>query len=305
MKKFVMTIISTISSFIHPQCSLDQVASTIEKYYYGLVDMFSNLTESRMRDIQNQIRTRLYTLSSFQLVLKKNKDPIPGYTCMLLHLSIDNQFVYGYLISNQEDQLVLMALGDVINTRILNLNLQHSSSFGFKVLPTDYYKHICSIERAVVSRVYKLDMSNTLKIMNKKSILTMLQPIVSNDEIMELLRSWNYIQVLHEGEDVSYLIEDIVPHSSLITDILLNFYFIELDHQFHQVFPSFSYTRYMNEILITTPQSVPFFESSLLALLGSLELDAKIVSIGPGDPPLPCHHGALISLTEDGRLFLM
>lgn len=61
------------------QCTLDQVASTIEKYYYGLLDMFSNLTESRMRSIQNQIRTRQYTLSSYQLVLKKNKDKGRGF----------------------------------------------------------------------------------------------------------------------------------------------------------------------------------------------------------------------------------
>lgn len=296
----IMIRVSTRSySSIHPECSLDQLASTIEKYYYGLSDIFSDLTVSRMRDIQNQIRTGKYTLTSLQLIVNKNLDSLKG-SPYIINMSIDNQKVYGCLTPILEDKLVLIALAAMLNTRIHEWNIQHPSCFSFKESPTDYYTRIRSRE-GPISRVYKLDMLNSLYLINRNTLLSKLKPIVSNDEIMQFLHSFLYIQILYEGQDLSY---DLFPTSELITEVLLDFYLKELDNQFHLVFPCFSYTRYVNEILITTPHQVPFFESSLFALLESLELDGRIVSIGPGDPPIPCHEGALISLTEDGRLFI-
>ena len=141
--------------------------------------------------------------------------------------------------------------------------------------------------------------------LNKESLLTKLEPIVENDEIIQLLKSFLYMPILHEGKDYSYIMKDSIPTSALITDVLLNFSLIELDNQFHQRFPSFSYTRYVQEVIVTTSQKESLFESSLFSLFDSLNLDGKIISIGPGDKPMPCHHGGVISITEDGRLFLM
>lgn len=293
-------------SCIHPQCSLDQLASTIEKYYNGLTtDIFSELTVSRVREIQNQIRTGKYTLSPLQLIIinHNNIDLLKGIN-YLHHILINESPFKGILTPIQEDKLVLIALGGMLNTRIIKLNLLHSSSFGFKLRPTDYYAHIRSIE-GPISRVYKLDMIKSLFRINKEILLTKLEPIVSNTEIMKLLKSFLYIQIIYEGEDMTYEKNRIFPTSEFITDILLNFTLIELDNQFHQVFPSFSYTRYAHEVIVTTSQKESLFESSLFSLFDSLNLDGKIVSIGPGDQPIPCYHGGLISLTEDGRLLIM
>lgn len=57
IKTGIMTRFSTRYYSIHPQCSLDQLASTIDKYYNGLTDIFDELTVSKMRDIQKKIRT--------------------------------------------------------------------------------------------------------------------------------------------------------------------------------------------------------------------------------------------------------
>ena len=158
IKTGIMTRFSTRYYSIHPQCSLDQLASIIERYYNGLTDIFDELTVSKMRDIQNQIRTGKYTLSSLQLIVNNKKDPIKGFH-HILHMRTNDSIFNGSLIPIQEDKLVLMALGTMLNNRIINLNLLNSSSFGFKLRPTDYYAHIRSIE-GPISRVYKLDMTN-------------------------------------------------------------------------------------------------------------------------------------------------
>lgn len=300
-----MTRFSTRNYCIYSQCSLDRLASIIDKYYNFLPDIFDELTLSKVRDIQNQIRTGKYTLSSFQLLVSdKKEDPILNIdNNHIIHLRGDDFIFYGSLIPIQEDQLVLIALGYMLNTRIVKLNLLNSSSFGLKLSQTDYHAHIRSIE-GPISRVYKLDMTNSLRNVNKESLLTKLEPIVSNDEIMKLLKSFLYMPLYHEGEDYSYIIKDMIPSSLFITNVLLNFSLIELDNQFHQRFPSFSYTRYVQEVIITTSRKESLFESSLFSLLNRLNLNGKIISIGPGDKPMPCYHGCIISITEDGRLVL-
>lgn len=292
-------------SSIHPQCSKDQLASYIDIYYNGLIDMFDELTVSKMRDIKNQIRAGKYTLSSLQLIVNNKKDLLKHFHRIVHMRDNDSIIYYGILTPTiQEDKLVLMALGAMLNHSIMNLNLLNSSSFGLKLKPTYYYAHICSIE-GPISRVYKLDMTNSLRRINKDSLLTKLKPIVSN-EIFQLLKSFLYMPILHEGKDFSHIInKGVIPTSELITDVLLNFVLIELDNQFHQRFPSFSYTRYIQEVIVTTSQKESLFESSLFSLFDSLNLEGKIISIGPGDKPMPCHYGSVISITEDGQIFLM
>lgn len=295
-------IMTTRYYSIHTQCSLDKLASNIEEYYFGIPNMFDELTVSKMRDIQKKIRTGKYTLSPLQLIVNQKKDPLNEYD-HIMHMIIDDSIFYGSFSPILEDQLVLIALGGLLNTIIINKNLLNSSSFGFKVRPTDdYYAHIRSIE-GPISRVYKLDMTKSLLRVNKEILLNKLEPILENDEIIQLCKSFLYIPFIYEGMDYSNIIN--VPSSSFITDVLLNFDLIELDNQFHQLFPSFSYTRYVQEVIVTTSQKESLFESSLFSLFDSLNLDGQILSIGPGDKPMPCYHGGLISITEDGRLLLM
>ena len=88
------------------------------------------------------------------------------------------------------------------------------------------------------------------------------------------------------------LMKKTIPSSVLITDVLLNYSLIELDNQFHQLFPSFSYTRYIQEVIVTTSQEESSFEESLLKVFDSLDLAGKIISIGPGDNAISSNYGA-------------
>lgn len=263
-------IITRSYSCINPQCSLEELALSIEKYYNGLTDIFSELTVSRMREIQHQIRTGKYTLSPFKLKFFKQIAHInEKNNCYyyLMHMLLDDSIIYyGILSPIPEDRLVLMALGGMLNTRIIKLNLLNSSSFGFKLRLKDYYVHICSSIEVPISRVYKLDMMNSLRRINKENLLTKLEPIVSNTYINQLLKEYLYNKIIHEGEDYFYIMDDIIPPFGFLTDILLNFALIELDNQFHQVFPAFSYTRYAHEVLVTTSQKESLCELLLFSL---------------------------------------
>lgn len=286
----------------HSHCSLDQLASDIELTYNYLPDIFNELTVEKVIDIQNLISIGKYTLSSLELLVFSTKDNLKGPNFNhIFHMLINNTIYYGCVTPIQEDKLVLMALGRMLNHRILDLNLLNSSSFGLKTHPTSYYAHIRSI-KVPISRLSKLDMTNSLRVINKESLLTKLEPIVKNDEIMKLLKSFLYMPIKRDGKDLTSIMKSSIPSSGLITDVLLNFSLIELDNQFHQLFPSFSYTRYVHEVIVTTSQEESSFEESLLKFFDRLNLAGKILSIGPGDNPIPCHHGGIVWVSEDGRI---
>lgn len=294
--------ISSRNYSINYKCSLDQLASDIEIAYCHIPDIFHELTVEKVMDIQNRIRTGKYTLSSHQLLVYRTKDNIKGpHFNHIFNLIINNSIYYGCITPIQEDKLVLMALGRMLNYRIHNLNLLNSSSFGLKTKPTSYYAHIRSREEPI-SRLYKFDMTNSLGSINKEILLTKLEPIVQNDDIMKLLKSFIYIPILLEDKDCTYILKDSIPSSGLITDVLLNFSLIELDNKFHQLFPSFSYTRYIHEVIVTTSQEESSFEESLLEVFDSLNLAGKILSIGPGDNAIPCHHGGIVWVSKNGRI---
>lgn len=139
--------------------------------------------------------------------------------------------------------------------------------------------------------------------------MTKLEPIVDT-EIMKLLKEFiPYIQICSDGVDYFNMIMKggYIPTYGFLVEILLNFALKELDSLFHEdEYPSFFYTRNCHEIIVYTSQKELEFESSFLSLLDSLNLDGKIVSIGPGDPPIPSciNPDCLISISEDGRLII-
>ena len=290
-------------------CSLEQLAKHIEFTYNHIPDIFDELTVDKVLDIQNRIRNGRYTLLSLQLLVVSSKENIKSLNfAHIMHLLINNEIYYGIVTPIQEDKLVLMALGRMLNHAILDLNLLNENSFGLKTILPDYYSHIISIDRPIL-RLYKLDMTNSLRVINKESLLTKLEPIVKNDEIMKLLKSYLYMPIILEGKDITYLMkDDSIPSSGLITDVLLNFSLINLDNKFQELFPEFLYTRYIHEVLIKIPttasKQVQNFEEQIVEVFDDLNLAGKIMSIGPGDEPLPCHHGGIISISREGILQL-
>lgn len=84
----------------------------------------------------------------------------------------------------QEDSLVLMALGMMLNTKIVQDNLLMENSLGLKTRIKDYLGLVCS--RVNVSILYKLDLTNSMKTINRDSLLSKLSHIVK-DEAMKFI----------------------------------------------------------------------------------------------------------------------
>lgn len=285
------------------ECSLDKLASYIDLSYNSMPEDFSELTAEKVLSIQNRIMNGIYSISPLQLYVSEsiNQLKAPSFN-HIINVQIDKKMYYGYLTPIQDDQLVFMALGLMLNKRIQGLNLMKSFSFGLKANPTSYYAHISSI-KGTISRVYHIDLSRSLRVIKKDCLLTKLEPIVNNNDIMRLLVSFLYIPIIHLGEEIS--LNDLIPTTGLLTYVLLNLYLIELDNQFHQLFPLFSYTRYVQELIVTTSKVDSSFEESLLEVLVRFNLAGKIRSIGPGDDPITCCYGGLVWLSVDGKIVLM
>lgn len=119
---------------------------------------------------------------------------------------------------------------------------------------------------------------------------------------MILLVSYLYIPIRHFGVEIPI---NIIPTTGTLTNVLLNLYLTDLDNQFHQLYPLFSYTRYVQEIIVTTSKDDSSFEDSLLEVFVRFNLAGKIKSIGPGDDPITCCYGGIVWLCEDGKIMLM
>lgn len=220
------------------QCSLDQLSSDVGTIHRCIPEEFQGLAPEKVIDIQNLIKTGKYTLSPFRLVvfLAKNDAVYAPNNSYILHLQINSKNCYGWVAPIPEDNLVLIALGHMLNRRYLDLDIHYSYSFGLKTYPSDYYAHIRSSFKEPISRVYKIDMNRSLFVINRDSILSRLKPIVQSDDIMELIRSFLYMPVIWNGIEVSSL-KDSIPPSGYFTKVLLHFYLIELDSQFYRLFP--------------------------------------------------------------------
>lgn len=128
---------------------------------------------------------------------------------------------------------------------------------------------------------------------------------------MELLANFLYLSIMDgSGRNYTDEIGWSIPPCGLLTDVLLNLALIDFDREFHQVFPEFYYSRYVSEALVYKPSSkgMPFsseiFEQDVLDLLEKLDLAGQIMSIGPGDSPLPCFNESVVSVSQEGIILI-
>jgi len=253
-------------------------------------------------------------LSSFELIVYKQKSHLKGkgydYS-HIYHMLIDNTICYGCVRPIPEDKLVLMALGRMINHKFLDLKLFNVYSFGYKTRAECYHAHILSMGRDKISKVYRINMSNTIRKINKDLLLTKLENIVSNEDIMKLIKEFLYIPVIVKDRGlpsktmrVDAYFTEYIQSAGLLTNVLLNYWLIDFDHKFQNLFPSFSYARYGHEIIVCTSQVESKFEDMVFSLFDDLNLEGKIESIVPGGNPMH-FEGGLIWVSEDGQIKMM
>jgi len=287
-----------------PECSLDQLSSNIESLYKYMPEEFIGLSAKKVISIQNRIRTGQYSLSPFTLnVFSTIEDANPPKNSHLIHMLLNNSKCYGLVTLIPEDQLVISALGLMLNLKFVSLGIHHSFSFGYNSYPSSYFAHISSSIKEPIYRFYKIDMTRSLFVINKECLLSRLEPIILNGDIMALIRSYLYIPIILEEEEVSAL-KDNIPPSGLLTNVLLNLYLNEFDSLFTKQFASFSYARYLEEIIVTASQDDLLLEQSIFELFARCNLAGKIHSIVPGGEPITSKYGGIVSLSSDGVIHI-
>lgn len=287
---------------IIPFCSLHRLACNIDLVYKELSDHFPELTANKVIEIQKSIKDGTYTLSPLRLSFFSKKGDLkrPKYH-HIMHVKEQPNLYYG-VNPTQEDSLVLMGLGIMLNNKIVKDNLLMENSLGLKTLLKDYLVKVCAREN--VLRLYKFDLTNSMKTINRDYLMSKLSHIVQDGVILELVGQFLYLPIKDES-GIEYNTGMNIPSSGLITEVLLNFALIEFDKEFQRLFPQLYYTRYINEVFVSFSTSESkqgeIFEQHVVSLFDLLNLSGKIISIGPGDAPVPCL-GGLVSVSQDGLI---
>ena len=60
-------------------------------------------------------------------------------------------------------------------------------------------------------------MTNSLSVINKEGLLTKLEPIVQNDDIMNILKSFLYMPIKHDGQEWTSFMKETIPPSERVT----------------------------------------------------------------------------------------
>lgn len=298
---------SGIKDDILPYCSKLRLSRNIDLLYRNFEDLFPELTSKKVNDISQSIIDGTYTLSPLRLnVFSKSqigelKRPKYHY---IMHVKEEPNLCY-CVNPTQEDRLVLLGLGLMLNQKIIQENLLMENSVGLRIQLRDYLYLVCM--RVNVTRLYKFDLTNSMKTINRENLLSKLSHIVMDGDILSLVGQFLYLPITDESGIEYNTGVNILP-SGHLTDVLQNFALIEFDKGFQRLFPQFYFTRFLNEVFVyfSTSESklvetFSIFEKQVVILFDQLNLSGKIISIGPGDAPVPCL-GGLVSVSQDGQI---
>ncbi|GLT77468.1 hypothetical protein SLA2020_490490 [Shorea laevis] len=299
-------------------CSLNRLAHDIGSTYYEMQFLFDELSEHKVEKIVNSVKNGTYTQSPLILYAFDRKID-PRMTGFFHTFQVKDEPNISLGISpTQEDSLVLMALGrmlslNILHENILDENILADKSFCFKTTNDEFYSTVCA--RGKVLRLYKCDLTSSLRTINRETLLLSLSHIVKDDAIMELVGKFLYSTILDQsGRDFTAEMRCSIPPAKLLTEVLLNYALTEFDHEFQRAFPCVDYSRYLHEVLVSFPnitstcssnifesEDVSFFNEEVLRLLDQLNLDGRIISIGPGDAPAHCYKG-IVWVSQDGEI---
>lgn len=245
-----------------------------------------------MKEIQKSIREGRYTLSPLK-ARPLSQLTISSFEGIIIHAVDDLNNLLSYEIdSTEEDKLVLIALGLMLNKNLAGYLMDNS--MGFKIPLKYYYDLVCAREN--VLKLYRFDLTNSFRFINRDILLCKLSVLVMDNEIMKYVKQYLYLPILTEsGIDLSDNFS-IPPTGSLfISSVLLNFALMDFDQDFQLLFPHLAYNRYANEVLVSFSSSesnegMTFqdFEAKVVSLFEKSNLYGKILSIGPGDGPIQC-----------------
>lgn len=290
------TIIKLTIHLCTVECSLVQLSIDIDFIYKELKDTIKlSMSLYRLAVIQQKIVSGKYVLSPLHIKYIKKvdlsnfiRDTLTDCPDCMLGTGSDPDMLY-VIMPDNEDVLVLMALS------LMLLRLSHGS------LPKDGYRtenlvddfYFSLQQMVMVDRVYKIDLSASLRKIPISLILDKVKPLVGEGSVYKLISSFLILPIIDDnGNNRSEICFGGMPPVGEITRVLFNIVLKDIfDREFTKRFPGITYSRFNNEVFISTRgnDEVIFDNKVGYALLEELCLDGNRVSIGPGDDPLLCY----------------
>jgi hypothetical protein len=285
-----------------------QLSADIDFIYKDLTENLQwSMSLYRLAVIQQKIVSGLYVLYPLQVKLIRKVDitqflydTLPENPDIMLGTGSDPDIVY-VVMPDKEDVLVLMGLSLML----------YRSSYGS--LPKDGYRLSNKVDSfydslqqmGKVDRLYRLDLMASLKIIPISLILDKVKLFVGDGSVYKLISSFLNLPIIDDdGNDIS-ISKCGIPPVGEITKVLFNIVLMDIfDREFAKRYPGIAFYRFINEVYISTRgnDEVIFDEKAGYALLEELSLAGKIVSIGPGDDPLPCFYSKIILLDSDSKV---
>lgn len=291
------------------ECSLVQLSADIDLIYKYLTENLQfSMSRYQLAVIQQKILSGLYVLSPLQVKYIKKEDltqflhdTLPDCPDIMLGTG-SNPDIINVVMPDKKDVLVLMGLS------LMLFRLSQGS------LPKDchrlenkvdsFYKDLQQMGK--VDRLYRLDLMASLRIIPISLILDKVKPFVGEGSVYNLISSLLYLPIIDDDGnhrlDISF---GGMPPVGEITRVLFNLVLMDIfDRVFSKRFPGIAFSRFINEVYISTRgnDKVIFDDKAGYALLEELSLAGKIVSIGPGDDPLLCYYRKIIYLDTDSKV---
>lgn len=195
-----------------------------------------------------------YVFSPLQYFVLKKSD-IPDFIYQILIMeskrgylwidnSVDDKWIHLIKPQNSTDLLLLMALSKVL------LTLIDSNPNVYKL---DEYYHDYYLNRMQnVCRLYKIDLSQSIKCIDKFDVLENIQFIGLNGVVFNLIKDFVSLPIFD-----AYLNKRIpwygIPPIGKISNVIFDIFLINrFDREFNDRYPGVSYTRFGYEVFIAT-----------------------------------------------------
>lgn len=302
------TIIFT-RDFCTVESLLVQLSADIEFIYKDLTNSKFSMSHYQLVVIQQKMVSGLYVLSPLQVKYIRKVDltlflheTLPDCPDIMLGTGSDPDIIYA-VMPDKEDVLVLMGLSRML------FRLSHGSlpKDGYRLSDLGYSFYYSLQQMGKVDRLYRLDLAASLRRIPISLILEKVKPLVGEGSVYKLISSLLNLPIIDDaGKNRSYISLGGMPPVGEITRVLFNIVLMDIfDREFPKRFPGIAFHRYINEVIISTRgnDEVIFDEKAGYALLEELNLAGKIVSMGPGDDPLPLnHYSKLLYLDSDSKV---
>lgn len=288
------------------ECSLLQLSDDMDYIYNDLLETtYFSMSLYRKSLIQQKITSGNYVLSPLTVLYIKNEDlsqflydTLPHYPDITFEKTHCSSLIR-VSMPEQDDVLVYMGLSRLL----LRLTYGSLPEDGYRledIKLDSFYNDLKSMGK--VGRVYKLDLGDSCRMIQKSLILDIVKHSVEDSQIYKLITSYLHIPIIENGCYTDSC--NGIPPAGEIMRVLFNLVLMEIfDREFTKRFPSIAFTRYLNEVFLSTSESETddFNENAGYALLEELNLAGKIQSIRPGDDPIMCY-GQILFINSDSQV---